>query len=363
MWPKVREGRALLSKPTPSRRRDVAAREPSKATQGEADDRPITCAIYHGNRVPQNIDDLTKISDVLHEVDSFVWFDVVAPSSDALDVLQHEFGLHPLAIEDAVHAHQRPKIDAYDGYWFIVMHGVTQSSRKITVHEIAVFAGAKFIVTVRASPAYPLDEILRRWNNESEATRSDSGALLYEIFDTVVDGYAQVAESYELKVEEIGTDLFSSPSQTNDVLLSILAMKNDVQRFRRAVVPMHEILTPLLRGDTSFFEAAELPYYRDVYDHTVRVIDQLDAARDLITNALDVHISIASNRQNEVAKQLTIIATIFLPLTYITGFFGQNFGVLVNHIISPAAFWFLGVGSEVAALVGLLAYFRYKRWF
>jgi magnesium transporter len=140
-------------------------------------------------------------------------------------------------------------------------------------------------------------------------------------------------------------------------------MKKDVQRFRRAVAPMRDILAPIIRGDVALLENNELPYFRDVDDHTVRAIDQMDQARELVNNAIDLHISMGTNRQNEAAKQLSIIATVFLPLTFITGFFGQNFGYLVNHITSESSFWWLGIGSEIVGSLALLAYFRYKSWF
>ena len=322
-----------------------------------------TCTVYHRDGSPQPVTDLAAVSDMLREPDAFVWFDAVDPTEETLAVIREEFDLHPLAIEDALHEHEHPKIDRYPTYLFIVMHAVTQSARTTVVHELAIFAGKSFVVTVRARPAYPLDEIVRRFDNHGDGMRRDSGALLYEILDTVVDGYSHVAEFYELEVEEIETSLFSGRTPTNEVLFSIFSMKKDVQRFRRAVVPMREILGPIIRGDVDLLQTSELPYFRDVYDHTVRVIDQMDAARDLVNNAIDLHVSIGANRQNEAAKQLSIIATVFLPLTFITGFFGQNFGFLVNHIASPSSFWILGIGSEVVASLALVAYFRYKRWF
>ena len=140
-------------------------------------------------------------------------------------------------------------------------------------------------------------------------------------------------------------------------------MKKDLAHFRRAVLPLREILTPIMRGDLNLFRPEDLPYVRDVYDHVSLVVDQLDAARDIINNARDTHVAVASNRQGEVSKQLTIVATVFLPLTFITGFFGQNFGYLVNHITNAPSFWWLGIGTEVVASVALLGYFRLKGWF
>jgi len=324
---------------------------------------PPTCIAYAGASEPVLIEDFASISNVLSESKGFVWFDVIDPQAADLATIQEEFHLHPLAIEDAIKAHQRPKIESYDGYWFIVVHAATTDGDALNIHEIAIFAGANFIVTVRDVPPYPLDEVLRRWHARGDALRCDSGALLYEILDTVVDGYSPVAEAYERRIETLETTLFSEQAPTRSMLLQIFSIKKDVQRFRHAVVPMREILAPIMRGEMKLFPQDELPYYRDVYDHAVRVIDEMDAAREIANSALDVHISIASNRQNEVAKQLTIIATIFLPLTYLTGFFGQNFGFLVGHIVNPASFWEFGVGTEVAALLALLGYFKYKKWY
>jgi magnesium transporter len=245
---------------------------------------------------------------------------------------------------------------------------------RIQIVEHPAFAGALEDPTDRhqraappnvsaSKPAYPLEEIQKRWHNQRDGWRVDSGALLYEILDTIVDGYTPVSEFYEREVEELETDLLGAREPTNRVLLDIFQMRKDVLRFRRAVVPMREVLTPIIRGDIKLFEADEIPYYRDVYDHTVHVIEQLDAARDLVQSAIDIQISISTNRQNEVAKQLTIIATIFLPLTFLTGFFGQNFGFLTERITSEAAFWWLGIGLEILAFGVLLMYFRFKRWF
>lgn len=294
--------------------------------------------MYPPSAAPHRLDDLHAISEALSEPDTFVWLDAVQPRTEDLQVIQEEFGLHPLAIEDAVKAHQRPKIEAYDGFWFVIVHGVTKDGDDVNIHEIAIFAGAKFIVTVRADPPFPLDDVQRRWDQQRNNLRHNSAALLYTILDTVVDGYSPIAEAFEEHVEVLESALLQQERRTDDVLLEILNMKNGLARFRHAVVPLRDVLTPIMRGDLQLFAAEELPYYRDVYDHVARVVDQMDAARDLINNARETHIALASHRQQEAAKQLTIVATIFLPLTFITGFFGQNFGYLVSNIASPAAF-------------------------
>jgi len=183
------------------------------------------------------------------------------------------------------------------------------------------------------------------------------------LLDTIVDGYFPISDRLEEWIGELQCGLFEQRADQSKTLREIFDLKNDTHHARRAVVPMRDILQPLVRGDLKLFDRDQLPYYRDVYDHAIRVIDQLDSARDLINSALEIHLSLVANRQNEVAKQLAVIATIFLPLTYLTGFFGQNFGFMVNGITSPQTFWYIGVGSQVVGLAALLAYFRIKRWF
>jgi magnesium transporter len=333
------------------------------------------CAVFRDGRPTHTPADLSQISEILKEDDTLVWLDVVDPGPNDLALLQEEFNLHPLAVEDAVYAHERPKIESYPTYWFIVVRGVTSSPAGGTVpsaadagldlqfHEVAIFAGERFLVTVRDAPPYPLDEIERRWLTRPPALRRDSGFLLYTILDTIIDGYFPVAGMFEERVNEIEGSLLGDAPPQRYILLRMFAMKRDLQRFRQAALPMREILTPIIRGDLTLFSPEEVVYYRDVYDHAIRIIDQLDAARDQVNSALDIHLSLTANRQNEVAKQLTLIATIFLPLTFITGFFGQNFGFLVNNIAGERAFWALGIGCEIVALVALIIYFKHKRWY
>jgi magnesium transporter len=271
--------------------------------------------------------------------------------------------LHPLAVEDAVRAHERPKIETYENSWFLILHGATREADDLRIHELAIFVGAQFLITARTAPAYPLDEVLRRWESLPSFVRRDSGALLFTIIDTVVDGYTAIAEAFEQRVAVLESALLGDPRRTDSVLLEIYAMKKNLTSFRRAVIPVRDILNPILRGDLQLFEAAELAYFRDVHDHVARVVDQLDSARELVNNARDTHISMATNRQNEVTKQLTIVATIFLPLSFITGFFGQNFSWLTNHMNGTLTFLIWGVGSEIIAVLALLAYFRFKHWF
>ncbi len=319
------------------------------------------CTVFKNGDPVTAPDDLGQISEILREPGTLVWLDIVGPDERALALIKEEFGLHPLAVEDATTAHERPKIDGYGDYWFLVVYGITVRDRAVTIHELSIFSGKNYLITVRREPAYPLDEAKRRWRTRSGLSSRDSGALLFTLLDTIVDGYFDAIESLDEQITALEAELLREGMQPA-LPMRVFALKRDLQRFRRAATPMRDILNPIIRGDLVLYSPDELAYFRDVYDHAIRVIDQLDAARDLVNNALEINLSMVANRQNAIVKQLTIIATIFLPLTFVTGFFGQNFAWMVNRIVSPQAFWLLGVGTEVAALAALLFFFRAKHW-
>jgi magnesium transporter len=323
----------------------------------------IRCTVFKNGNPEKEPGNLAEISEILKEPGKLVWLDVVEPDEKAMAVLQEEFHLHPLAIEDAMTAHERPKIDGYGDYWFLVIYGVSLAGKDVTVHELSVFSGKNYLITVRREPAYPIDEVERRWRTRSETSSRDSGALLFTVLDTIVDGYFDAVESLDEQIGAIENDLLRGGMVGGELPLRIFSLKRDLQRFRRAAVPMRDILNPIIRGDLVLYKNEEIAYFRDVYDHAIRVIDQLDAARDLLNNALEINLSIVANRQNAVVKQLTVIATVFLPLTFITGFFGQNFGFLVSHIGSTSSFWALGIGAQLVTVIVLLLFFKAKRWF
>jgi magnesium transporter len=330
----------------------------------ESDSTQLTCRVYRRGKPAESPEHLHEISEILNEPGTLVWFDVVDPGPSDLNVLQEEFDLHPLPIEDAVNAHQRPKIESYGAYWFVVMLAVSPAGDDgLTFHEIAIFAGQNYLVTVRHDPAYPLEEIEERWHAHPERLRAGGGFLLYTILDTVVDGYFPVVDQFEDRIDELEVGLFQNSPLAGEVLRRIFQMKQAATAFRRAAVPMRDILTPIIRGDVTLFSEDEIVYFRDVYDHAIRVTDQLDTLRDLLSSALDIHLSLVATRQNDVSRQLTVIATIFLPLSFLVGFFGQNFDWLVGHISGAGAFWGLGMGSELVVVFLMFLFFKRRGWF
>ena len=337
---------------------------PVRATNAISDEHESRCMIFTGKDTARALKDPREISDLLQDEHNFVWFDLAEPTADDLKLLQEEFSLHPTAVEDAALVHERPKIESYDTYWLVVLHAATlNDENELELHEIAVFVGKNFVVTIRAHPVFPLDEIERRWASKNAVPHTSTG-LLYVILDVVVDGYHPVASEYDERLVALENRVLGRErNHPQQVLREVLAFKRDLVALRHAVSPVRDIISPLVRGDLAPLDHALLAYFRDVYDHALRVTDQIDSIRDLLNSTLDIHLSSEAHRQGEVSKQLTIIATIFLPLTYITGFFGQNFGWMVNHIDKPEHFAYIGIGSQLIALAILLAYFKRKGWF
>jgi len=336
---------------------------PVPATNAISAEHESRCMIFTGKDSARALKDPSEISELLRDGSNFVWFDLAEPTQDDLQLLQTEFDLHPTAIEDAALVHERPKIESYDGYWLVVLHAATLEAEKLVMHELAVFAGKNFVVTIRAHPVFPLDEIERRWLSKGVLPHT-STALLYVVLDTVVDGYHPVANAYDERLVRLENRvLHAKRNPSQEVLREVLRFKRDLVRLRHAIVPMRDILGPLLRGELAELDSSIAAYFRDVHDHALRVTDQIDAIRDLLNSTLDIHLSTEAHRQGEVSKQLTIIATIFLPLAYITGFFGQNFGWMVNHIDKPEHFWYIGVGVQLVAVAILIGYFKRKGWF
>jgi magnesium transporter len=336
---------------------------PVRATNAISGGHESRCMIFTGKDSARALKDPDEISELLRDEKNFVWFDLAEPTQDDLALLQTEFELHPTAIEDAALIHERPKIEAYDGYWLVVLHAATLEDDRLVLHELAVFVGKNFVVTIRAHPVFPLDEMERRWLAKGALPHTSTG-LLYVILDTVVDGYHPVANAYDERLVRLENRvLHAKRNPSQEVLREVLRFKRDLVRLRHAVVPMRDILGPLLRGELAELDASISAYFRDVFDHALRVTEQVDSIRDLLNSTLDIHLSSEAHRQGEVSKQLTIIATIFLPLTYITGFFGQNFGWMVNHITDGREFLWLGIGAQLVTLGLLVLYFKRKGWF
>ena len=290
----------------------------------------------------------------------FFWLDLDKPDTEDFEILREAFKFHPLAVEDSEHFGQRAKIDDYDDFVFLVVYGaVADDDRLVEVH---CFYSERFLVTVHRDDCPAFIEIRRRYAKRDKPIERPS-LLLYRIVDGLVDSFFPILADFDDRIDELENAIFNKADDQQ--LQEIFQMKRLLVGMRKAITPQRDTFARLMGG------VAELPglddederYFRDVYDPLIRISDLIDSYRDLLTGAMDVYLSTVSNRLNAVMKQLTIIATIFLPLSWITGFFGQNFGFEVGHIAGWGTFVALGIGTELLTLAALLVYFRRRGWF
>lgn len=287
----------------------------------------------------------------------FIWFDITDPSAEQLGLLQHRFKLHPLAIEDALHAHQRSKAESYPGFEFVVVHGVSRSEQgPLNVHELNLFIGETFVISVRHGHGFSTQDILNRWERVPESWRSDPSSLFYVLLDAMVDEYIPFTDALEEELKAVRHQLITAKHFDEHVVKHIFKLSELAYASHAVVFPLVDTLTTLLRVGPPVVSDNEIPYFRDIRDHAEHVVERLNLVQQMAERAFDIYHALEARSQAAVSKQLTQVATVFLPLTLITGFFGQNFGYLVNHlIVSPRAFWVFCVGGELlVALITIL---------
>jgi magnesium transporter len=290
----------------------------------------------------------------------FFWLDLYQPDPDDFEVLRDVFKFHPLAIEDSEQFGQRAKLDEYGDYVFLVVYGAAPDEDRLV--EVHCFYSAHYLVTVHRDDCPAFREIRERYAKRAKPIERPA-LLLYRIVDGLVDSFFPILADFDDRIDELEDAIFLRAS--DEQLQEIFAMKRLFVGLRKAITPERDLFASLMGGVDQLPGMGEDDerYFRDVYDHLIRISDLIDTYRDLLTSSMDVYLSTVSNRLNAAMKQLTIIATIFLPLGWLTGFFGQNFGFEVRHISSWQAFLFLGIGLEILGLTLLLGYFRRQRWF
>jgi magnesium transporter len=287
----------------------------------------------------------------------FFWLDFLKPERSDFDVLRETFEFHPLAIEDSKEFGQRAKLETYGDYIFLVVYGWSPDTDGLA--EVHCFYSERFLVTVRRDEAPTLDELIRSCAARQIDIR-DPALTLHRIVDGLVDSFFPVLEAFDKELGDLETEFFEAPG--DEPLRNLFTMKRRLATLRRAIAPERDLFSHLDSGEIPGLDTESARYFRDVSDHLYRLAETIDGFHELTLSAMDVFLSSSSNRMNEVMKQLTIIATIFFPLAYIAGFFGQNFGFMVDHIGSPAAFLLGGVLLQLVTALFLFLYFRRKHW-
>jgi magnesium transporter len=315
----------------------------------------MTCHLYRDGTVAEQDFDPGRISDLLQEDGTLVWLDMEDPDEAKLRMLQEEFSLHPLAVEDSLHRNQRAKVEVYENHFMLVVHSIRLDGEELLDSEIHVFVGPGFLVTLRYPPAFDLTTVRRRWEKQGDLAREGGGALLYALLDEVVDDYFDVVERLEDTSEDIEGEVFADEA-VEGVQERIFLLKKRVLQFRRAVLPLREVLD-LLEDEVGVVTTRLRPYFRDVADHVLRVLEFIDNVRELLTAALEAYLSQVSNRLNQVMKQLTSWAAIILVPTLIAGIYGMNFRQM------PELDWVFGypMALGLMAVSGVILYMAFRR--
>ena len=296
------------------------------------------------------------------ESEPITWINVAGLHQiETIQAIGQIFDIHPLLLEDILNTEQRPKIDQVDNCLYIILKLIHwhENSNEISTEQISIVMGGRFVITFQEQEEDIFDPLRQRLRlGKGRIRQCGSDYLAYTLLDMVVDHYFLILENMGEQIEQVEDELLRDP--TTKTLQKIHALKREMISLRRSVWPLREVIGGLQRSESALFQESTLIYLRDVYEHTVQVIDTIETFRDVVSSLLDVYLSSVSNKMNEVMKVLTVIATIFIPLTFITSLYGMNFRYMPELEFRWAYpfLWLILVTISLAMLV----YFRKKEW-
>jgi magnesium transporter len=300
---------------------------------------------------------VARISDHLAD-GGVVWLDLRNPDRADLEVLSEEFGLHPVSIEDALHKHERPKVDRYQGHLFLTAYGARfdEPTGTVATSELAVFITPRALITVRKDDGLDIGKVTDRWDSSTDLAGHGVGFLLHGLLDYVVDGHFEAVQSLDDTIEDLEDQLFSDKPQDMLVQRRSFELRKSLVLLRRIVLPMREVLNTLMRRDLHYASDDLVPYYQDVYDHVLRATEWTESLRDLVTSILETNLTIQGNRMNVISKQVTGWAAIIAVPTFITGFYGMN--VPYPGFSTQAGF---GIALAIMVTSGVILYIVFRR--
>ena len=315
----------------------------------------VNCAAYCDGRKIGDVP-IDDISEVLKVDGQFVWIGLHEPSEELLRKIQEEFGLHDLAVEDAHAAHQRPKLEEYGDSLFVVLRTARLTDHGPEFGETHVFVGPRYVVTVRHGPSLSYADVRARCESTPHLLAKGSGFVLYAIMDFIVDQYFPIVDDFEERLQALEEEIFDGRFD-RDTTSRVYELKRQLVTLKRAVSPLIDICNRLVRYDMAMIPDSSRPYFRDIYDHVVRINESIDSLRELLTTALEANLSLVSVAQNEVTKKLAAWAAILAVPTAIAGIYGMNFA----HM--PELQWRFGYAVVMAAIVTVcgVLYWRFRR--
>jgi magnesium transporter len=319
----------------------------------------VNCVAYdrHGKRLPPL--DIEQISDVLKQEDSFVWVGLHEPTEAMLEKLQEEFGLHDLAVEDAHHAHQRPKIEVYGDSLFLVLHTAQEVNCRIEFGETHIFLGPRYLLTVRHGASLSYAPARTRCEREPEMFAHGPSYALYAVLDFVIDNFQPIVRSFKDELAALESAIFEHDFN-RDTIARLYELKKELVTLRLAVSPMQDILNQLVRFHASLVKEEVRPYFRDVYDHVVRVKEASDTMSEMLTAAMSVNLAMVSVGQGEVVKRLAGWAALLGAPTLIASWFGMNFKHMPE--LSGPYSYYVTIGVTIAVCVALYRLLKRAKW-
>jgi magnesium transporter len=289
-----------------------------------------------------------------------VWADVSDPTSKDFDELAAEFGFHPLSIEDCRNAHQRPKVEEYSGYYFMVLYEAELVGARddLELRELNIFLGANYLVTVHSRPIRAIETARRLWGEWTDRAEQGSGLLSYLLTDAIVDDYMPLLDVLSDKMDDLEDKIFGDFQPES--IQEIFRIKKQLLFLRRTVTPLRDVFNTMLRREQPLFPRETHVYFQDVFDHIIRVADTIDTLRDMLGSTMDAYLSIQGNRMNMIMKRLTSVATVLMSVTLVAGIYGMNFKYM------PELEWRFGyvfaLLSMLAIGMGLYFYLRKVKW-
>jgi magnesium transporter len=299
---------------------------------------------------------VADISDLREIATNVVWTDVSDPTSKDFEELAEEFGFHPLSIEDCRNEHQRPKVEEYPGYYFMVLYEaeLTGPGDRLELRELNIFLGKNYLVTVHSRPIRAIQTAKRLWREWSDRSEYGSGLIAYLLIDAIVDDYLPLLDVISDHMDDLEDSIFGE--WRADVIEEIFTVKKKLLYLRRAVTPLRDVFNTLLRREQPIFPRETHIYFQDVFDHLIRVADTIDTLRDMLSSTMDAYLSVSGNRMNKIMKRLTSISTMLMSVTLVAGIYGMNFERM------PELKWRYGYVFALLSMVGIgLALYVYLK--
>jgi magnesium transporter len=301
--------------------------------------------------------DASEISALRGQEHNVVWADVADPSSEDFAELAEEFGFHPLSIEDCRNEHQRPKVEEYQGYYFVVLYEaqLAGADDHLELRELNIFLGANFLVTVHSRPIRAVETARRLWREWADRAEHGAGLLAYLLIDAAVDDYLPLLDVLSERMDDLEDQIFGDFRPA--ALEEIFRIKKQLLYLRRAITPLRDVFNTLLRREQPIFARETHVYFQDVFDHLIRVADTIDTLRDMLGSTMDAFLSVQGNRMNMIMKRLTSVATILMSVTLVAGIYGMNFAYM------PELHWRYGYVFALSSmlLIGAALYVYLKK--